>query len=96
MTEKGEADDKIIAVLKGDEVYSSWSDIEHVPETIINRLKHYFLTYKNLPGKEASGIEIISVFGKEEAYNVIKKSIEDYRLKFEAIELKIKKIKLET
>ena len=96
MIDKGEADDKIIAVLKGDEVYASWSDIEHVPETIINRLKHYFLTYKNIPGNEDSGIEIVSVFGKEEAHNVIKKCIEDYRLNFEAMELKIKRIKHET
>lgn len=82
MIDKEEADDKIIAVLKGDAVYASWSDIRHVPETIINRLKHYFLTYKNIPGVETSIIEIINVFGREEAHEIIKKSIQDYKLKY--------------
>jgi inorganic pyrophosphatase len=81
MLDKGEADDKIIAVLKGDEVYSAWSDIEHMPVTLINRLKHYFLTYKNIPGDPAV-IEVMGVFGKEDAYELIKRSIEDYRAKF--------------
>jgi len=83
LIDNGEADDKIIALLKGDEVYSSWSRIEFVPETMINRLKHYFLTYKNIPGKESPTIEIVNIFGKEEAHNVINKCLEDYRLKFE-------------
>ncbi len=82
MFDKGEADDKIIAVLKGDEVYASWLDIDHIPEAVINRLKHYFLTYKNIPGEEISPIEIVSVFGKKEAYEVIKRSMKDYQLKF--------------
>lgn len=82
MVDKGEADDKIIAVLKADEVYAGWSDMEHVPEAVINRLKHYFLTYKNFPGKEPRVVEIIDVFGKEEAHEVIKRSMKDYQLKF--------------
>lgn len=83
MIDKGESDDKIIAVLKGDEVYASWDDISHVPEAMINRLKHYFLTYKNIPGKEIRpSVELVSVFDKEEAHNVIKKCIADYQLKF--------------
>lgn len=86
MIDKGEADDKIIAILKGDEMYASWSDMEHIPETMINRLKHYFLTYKNIPGKEIRpSVEIVDVFGKEEAHEVIKKSIKDYELKFGVI-----------
>lgn len=82
MIDKGESDDKIIAVLKGDEVYASWVDINHVPKSVINRLKHYFLTYKNIPGVEISPIEIVSIFNKKEAHEVIKKSIKDYRRKF--------------
>lgn len=82
MIDKGEADDKIIAVLKGDEVYASWTDKAHVPEAVINRLKHYFLTYKNIPGQEKRIVEIVSVFGKEEAHEVIKKSLKDYQLKY--------------
>jgi len=53
MIDDGEADDKIIAVLKGDQVYEEWQDVSDCPEAIINRLKHYFLTYKNIPGEKA-------------------------------------------
>jgi inorganic pyrophosphatase len=82
MTDKGETDDKIIAVLKDDGVYSSWLDIHDVPQALIDRLKHYFLTYKNIPGEEPRVIEIINVFDKKEAHEVIKKSVMDYQLKF--------------
>jgi inorganic pyrophosphatase len=82
MIDKGEADDKIIAVLKNDEVYAAWKDIQDVPEILINRLKHYFLTYKNIPGAEVPTVEITSVYGKQEAYEVINKSRLDYQQKF--------------
>lgn len=81
MIDKGEADDKIIAVLSGDEVYASWSDVRDVPPAMINRLKHYFLTYKNIPG-ESRGVEIAAIYGREEAHEVIRCSMEDYKLRF--------------
>jgi len=77
----GEADDKIIAVLKGDEVYGAYSDISELPQGIVERLKHYFLTYKNLPGEKAH-IEITNVYGREEAHEVIMTSVEDYKDSF--------------
>lgn len=77
----GEADDKIISVLKGDEVYGAYSDISELPAGIIERLKHYFLTYKNLPGEKAH-IEITNVYGREEAHEVIMTSVEDYKDSF--------------
>jgi len=79
LIDKGEADDKIIAVMQGDEIYKQWTDIKDCPEAIINRLKHYFLTYKNIPGTEQPTCEISSIYGKEEAYEVINKSREDYK-----------------
>lgn len=82
MIDKGEADDKIIAVLKNDEVYATWKDINDVPEVLINRLKHYFLTYKNIPGSGIPTVEIANVYGKEEAHEVIRKSRLDYQNKF--------------
>lgn len=77
----GEADDKIIAVLKGDEVYGNCTDLHEVPANVVERLKHYFLTYKNLPGEEAK-IEITNVYGREEALEVIRTSVEDYKQNF--------------
>lgn len=83
MTDKGESDDKIIAVLEGDDVYSAWNDISQVPEAVINRLKHYFLTYKNMPGEAIRpSVELVDVFGRTEALTVIRKCIKDYELRF--------------
>ncbi len=78
MIDRGEADDKIIAVMKGDEFYRQWRDVSDCPQSYINRLKHYFLTYKNLPGEEAA-CEITSVYGCEEAHEVIRRSQQDYQ-----------------
>jgi inorganic pyrophosphatase len=82
MIDKGEADDKIIAVLKGDEVYEQWKDIKDCPPSILNRLKHYFLTYKGIPGTGTPTCEITHTYGKEEAFEVIRRSQEDYKIKF--------------
>jgi len=81
LIDKGEADDKIIAVLKGDEVYGSYQDLNEVPANVVERLKHYFLTYKNLPGEPAL-IEIANVYGRDEAHDVIRTSVEDYKQSF--------------
>ena len=82
MIDKGEADDKIIAVLKQDEVYGHMKDISECPETLVNRLKHYFLTYKNMPGQEKKVVEITHTYGSVEAKEVIVRSRNDYDKKF--------------
>ncbi len=80
MIDKNEADDKIIAVLKGDAIYGNWTDISDCPKPIIERLRHYFLTYKYIPGQEASNkCEITHVYSREEACEVIKISRYDYK-----------------
>lgn len=84
MIDKNEADDKIIAVMAKDEIYSKWKDITDVPEPIINRLRHYFLTYKNIPGESNAIVEITETYGKETAYEVINRSINDYNKKFKS------------
>ena len=82
LIDKGEADDKIIAIMKGDEVFEGWKDISDCTEAVIDRLKHYFLTYKNIPGAEKPTCEITHIYGREEAYEVIRRSQEDYKNKF--------------
>jgi inorganic pyrophosphatase len=77
LIDKGEADDKIIAVLKDDLLYSKYQDISELPQSVINRLQHYFLTYKNLPG-EPMTCEISNVYGRDEAHQVIRHSVTDY------------------
>ncbi len=78
LVDKGEADDKLIAVLKGDEVYGKYTDISELPINVVKRLKHYFLTYKNLP-EEPTVCEVTNIYGREEAYEVIRRSREDYK-----------------
>lgn len=82
MIDNNEADDKIIAFLKGDMVYSEWEDIADVPEKLIERLRHYFLTYKDIPGTERHVAEITQTYNKEEAYEVIRRGRRDYQEKF--------------
>ena len=87
MIDGGEADDKIVAILKGDKVYGEWDDISKCPEALIQRLKHYFLTYKNVPGDgKKVEVEITHTYGKEEALEVIRRSYNDYREKFGVLE----------
>lgn len=82
MLDKGEVDDKIIAVMKTDEVYTQWKDITDVPPAIIARLKHYFLTYKNIPGAEQVACEITHTYNKVEALRIIELANQDYKNKF--------------
>ena len=44
-----EADDKIIAVLANDNIWASTSDVSELQEATVERLPHYFPTYKNRP-----------------------------------------------
>ena len=83
MIDKNEADDKIIAVMKDDAVYGRFTDLKQLDEKIIRRLEHYFLTYKDLPGSgEEKKVEIASIYGREEAMEVIKHSMQDYQNRF--------------
>ena len=82
MIDGDEADDKIIAVMRKDAVYGGWKDINDVPKSLIERLKHYFLTYKQSPDAEKRICEIHSVYGKEDAYEVINAAHNDYLEKF--------------
>jgi inorganic pyrophosphatase len=75
-----EADDKIIAVLEGDELYGGTDDVSQVPDGIIDRLKHYFLTYKEIPGvNKTPKIKVADVYDRKTALAAIKESMKDYR-----------------
>ena len=86
MIDQGQADDKIIAIMHGDGLYSQWHNIEDCPRAFIDRLKHYFLTYKDLPGTEDRICEITHVYGREEAMEVIRRSRQDYSERFARLE----------
>lgn len=82
MLDGDEADDKIIAVLDGDPSYGFWRDISQCPAMIIERLKHYFLSYKQSPDAKHPACEITHLYSAEEAKEVIRLTHEDYLDKF--------------
>jgi inorganic pyrophosphatase len=87
MIDQGEADDKILAVLLGDATYGHMRDISEVPDGVVQRLKHYFLTYKQVPGDGLPrSCEITHTYGREEAHEVIRRSHADYNEIFSGLE----------
>lgn len=74
MTDKDEADDKIIAALKSDAIFGAGRDITEVPPAVIARLKHDFLTYKRGPDDPAGACEIHEVYGADTTRRVIEAS----------------------
>jgi inorganic pyrophosphatase len=77
LLDRGEADDKIIAVLEGDLVWSNVTDIANLPPILVERLQHYFTTYKLVPGTKAQ-IAVQQVYGAEHAARVVNAAVEDY------------------
>jgi len=84
MIDGNQADDKIIAVLDNDVVYGHFKSISDCPSLVIQRLKHYFVTYKDMPGL-TKNTEITHLYDAEEAFEIIQQSMEDYHNKFDNI-----------
>jgi len=82
LLDHGQADDKLIAVLHNDAIYGNYRDINDVPFQVLERLKHYFTTYKDIPGDNAKKCLLTHVYDVEVAHEVIRRSIEDYNEKF--------------
>jgi len=80
LIDRHEADDKIIAVLEGDGVYGEMQDIADLPTAVVDRLVHYFLTYKQIPEKnKRPPVEVAQVYGRAVAHRVIRQSVRDYQ-----------------
>jgi inorganic pyrophosphatase len=82
MVDGHQADDKIVAVLEADLAYGAIRDLADAPRPLIERLRHYFLTYKQIPGEAPRRVEIREIYGREEAYEVIQRSQVDYHASF--------------
>jgi len=82
MVDGHEADDKIIAVLESDVAYEGFQDISDCPKALIERLEHYFLTYKQLPQVEPRKVEIAEIYDRAEALEMVRRSLHDYRAKY--------------
>lgn len=77
MNDGGEADDKLIAVLENDFLHGDVEDIAGLPRIIVERMQHYFSTYKLVTG-EASPVSIGEPYGREHALSVVKAAMADY------------------
>ena len=77
MIDGGEADDKIIAVLHNDDVWGGVREIENLPPVLVERLRHYFSTYKTLPG-EAPTVSVGEAYSRAHALKVIQAALADY------------------
>lgn len=81
MVDHGDADDKIIAVLDNDYVYGSARDISDVPRVLVERLQHYFSTYKLVPERPSS-VRIERVYDRAHALDVVRAAARDYQASF--------------
>lgn len=77
MIDGNEADDKIVAVLEGDNIWGNVKDLDDLPDIKIERLQHYFTTYKMIPGAPHH-VKVDFVYGREEALKVIAAAQTDY------------------
>src|SRR5262245_47760424 len=77
MIDRGDADDKIISVLENDDVWGEARDLDDVPPVWVERLQHYFLTYKLVPGQQMP-VRIATVYGRAHALDVVRAAIADY------------------
>lgn len=75
--DSGEADDKIVAVLQNDNVWGQVQDISELPTVLIERLSHYFSTYKMVSGGQ-SKLKVERVYDKEHALKVVEAAMADY------------------
>ena len=82
MIERGEADDKIIAVLLGDPTYGELVDVSQLSRAVIDRLRHYFLTYKVMPNEGPQLITVDPVYNSMEARAVLIAARTDYLAEF--------------
>jgi inorganic pyrophosphatase len=77
VNDDGEADDKIIAVLVNDYVWGDAQDVSDLPEVLIERLRHYFGTYKMVPGQPTK-LTVERIYGRDHALQVVEAAMKDY------------------
>jgi len=78
MVDSGDADDKIIAVLENDNFWGEVHDISGLPKILVERLEHYFSTYKMVPGEKAR-INIDRVLDHQGAMQLVEAAVADYQ-----------------
>jgi len=81
MVDGEEADDKIIAVMSNDPLLGHIRELEQLPDVLVERLMHYFSTYKQRPNEPSPSI-VGDPYDRKHAAAVIEAAIADYREEF--------------
>lgn len=81
VTDHGEADDKIIAVMENDRFWQDANDIADLPKVLVDRMRHFFSTYKTIPGEE-NKVTLGEAYGRETALEVVRAALADYDSEF--------------
>jgi inorganic pyrophosphatase len=79
LLDRGEPDDKIIAVPSNDPFYHEYFDIADISQHYLKEVEHFFHIYKDLEGRR---VEIVGWEKSEVAMAVIQDSIERYEEKY--------------
>lgn len=93
MIDGEEADDKIVAVLVDDVAYGAFRELAALPAGIVDRLRHFFLSYKQPPPPAPAKVRIAEVYDRAEALEVIRRSVADYRARFGGPEGRVEALK---
>ena len=73
MRDKGDADDKLLAVPGSDPLFAGYTDLASVPPHYLREVEHFFSTYKTLEG---GGIETLGWCGAADAMAELQRSID--------------------
>ena len=75
MRDRGEPDDKILAVPSNDPYYGEYFDIADIPQHYLKEVEHFFHIYKDLEGRR---VQMVGWEKSEKAMRVIMDSITRY------------------
>ena len=78
LVDRGEADDKLVAVLEGDFVWGGATELAELPPITVERLQHYFNTYKLVPGARPQ-VTVQTLYGAGHAARVVEAAVADYQ-----------------
>ena len=76
MIDGGKQDDKIIALPFSDPTHRGVKSIHDLPPHIFDEIRHFFTVYKQLENKQTAVKEL---FDREEAEDIVRRAIEDYK-----------------
>ncbi len=79
MIDKGEVDEKIIAIPFRDPVYSGYRDVSTLPQHMLQEISHFFEVYKALEHSETS---VKKILDREQAAEIITKCMKAYEKAF--------------